>query len=83
VYPTLENFKNSLTMLNIRLKNPYRSDEPPLSDTENELNKPEDMDKYIFKNTEGEVLLDVYEYDKLKLLAPKGKLLISYYFHYS
>ena len=56
-------------MLTVRFKNPYRNDEPPLSDDEiEEKNKK----KFEFKDDKTNVLLEVKEFDNAKFLAPKG-----------
>lgn len=61
-------------MLNFRFKNPYRSDEPPVSDEEAE--KTEDLPFFSFKvDTDGKIL-NIFEFDNTRLLAPKGKFLI-------
>ena len=56
-------------MLTVRFKNPYRNDEPPLSDDEIEEKNPK---KFEFKDDAMNVLLEVKEFDNAKFLAPKG-----------
>jgi hypothetical protein len=58
-------------MFNIRFKNPYRNNEPPLSDDEFE-EKEKYKQKFQFKDTNNSVLLEVRAFDIAKLLAPKG-----------
>jgi len=56
-------------MFTVRFKNPYRSDEPPISDDEIEE---KNQKKFEFKDKEMNVLLEVKEFDSAKYLAPKG-----------
>lgn len=72
-------------MINLRFKNPYRNDEPPVSENEDEdmeamnnIKRP----KFTFKNLSEDVLLTVYEFDQLKILAPKGKNKEIKYYYY-
>jgi hypothetical protein len=65
-------------MFNLRFKNPYRSDEASLS--ENEVNIIPNLPKFLFKDTNGIQILSICEFDQIKILAPKGKYLIIYYF---
>lgn len=62
-------------MLNLRFKNPYRSDEPALSDTE--VNN-DSMPSYVFKGKE-KAILKIFEFDNTRVLAPKGIYINKYY----
>jgi len=55
-------------MLNFRFKNPYRADEPTVS--EQELNN-EKNSSFLFKG-KNKSSFKIYEFDNTKLLAPKG-----------
>lgn len=58
-------------MLNLRFKNPYRTDEPLVSDHEDPGNDV-DIPSYVF-SSENQKLV-IFEYDQRKVLAPKGIL---------
>jgi hypothetical protein len=72
------NFISSLQMLNLRFKNPYRSDELISDDDDDSAIVVEQeavlktRPKYIFKTEVGDEELIVYEFDQLKILSPKG-----------
>jgi hypothetical protein len=72
------NFISSLQMLNLRFKNPYRSDELISDDDDDSAMVVEQeavlktRPKYIFKTEVGDEELIVYEFDQLKILSPKG-----------
>jgi hypothetical protein len=60
-------------MFNIRFKNPYRNDEPPLSD--DELGEKEKhKQKFLYKDANDNIVLEIKAFDMTKLLAPKGNL---------
>ena len=61
-------------MLNLRFKNPYRSDEPTISDTEDSINNLE-IPSYVFSSDKENIV--IFEYDQRKVLAPKGKNLFD------
>lgn len=61
-------------MLNFRFKNPYRSDEPPVSD--DEIEKTEDLKFFSLKVDKEEKIFNIFEFDNTRLLAPKGKFFI-------
>ena len=69
-------------MINLRFKNPYRNDEDPLSENEDEdieMEERKTRPKFTFKiNNNSQDLatneeLLIYEFDPLKVLAPKCK----------
>lgn len=59
-------------MFNIRFKNPYRNDEPPLSDDDVE-EKEKYKQKFQFRDSNENILFEIKAFDIAKLLAPKGK----------
>jgi hypothetical protein len=69
---TLENCKTSLMMINLRFKNPYRNDEPPISDKGDEKILIKDKPKFVFKDFNDNEIFSVYHFDQLNILAPKG-----------
>ncbi len=71
MHPTLHNLATSLALFNIRFKNPYRNDEPPLSDQEME-EKEKNKIKLRFRDSYKNTVLEIKAFDNSKLLAPKG-----------
>jgi len=77
------NFISSLQMLNLRFKNPYRSDELISDDDDDSAMVVEQeavlktRPKYIFKTEVGDEELIVYEFDQLKILSPKGNYIFK------
>ncbi len=61
-------------MFNVRFKNPYRNDEPPLSDQEIK-EKEKNKIKFQFLDSNGNTLLEIRAFDNSKLLAAKGTIL--------
>jgi hypothetical protein len=57
-------------MLNLRFKNPYRSDESGISDMEDVQMANVDIPCYNFVDKEKKLV--IFEYDQRKVLAPKG-----------
>lgn len=71
--PTIYNLATSLALFNVRFKNPYKNDEPPLSDQEiKEKNKT----KFQFLDSNENTLLEIKSFDNSKLLAAKGMIYI-------
>jgi hypothetical protein len=58
----------------VRFKNPYRNDEPPLSDQEIK-EKEKNKIKFQFLDSNGNTLLEIRAFDNSKLLAAKGTIL--------
>jgi hypothetical protein len=63
-------------MLNLRFKNPYRSDESGISDTEDIQMTNIDIPSYNFISQQEKLV--IFEYDQRKILAPKGIIYFKY-----
>ena len=63
-------------MFNHRFKNPYKSDieqEEMEEDEEEPYSLPDDLEKYVFIDSQGEEFI-IYETDPMKILSPKVKI---------
>ena len=70
------NFISTLRMFNHRFKNPYKSDieqEEMEEDEEEPYSLPDDLEKYVFIDLQGEEFI-IYETDPMKILSPKVKI---------